>query len=131
MAVASWRQVALGIGHIATARTAEPQQIQAIALAGARPGESHDTYALGVSLWMALAGGSPFTADNQAALLEQVLHQPLPALHLAPDPAAVPLQAFVARATARAREARFCSAEAMNEALHSLMRTTAHLSALP
>jgi serine/threonine-protein kinase len=55
-------------------------------LAGAAPTHLSDLYALGVTLWWALAGRAPFEARTLAALREEAAHGPSRSLHaICPD----------------------------------------------
>jgi len=68
-----------------------------------------DTYALGVVLYEALTGTSPFARDSDAAIIDALLHhQPPKVTALRPD-APPELDAILSTAMARRREDRFAS----------------------
>jgi serine/threonine-protein kinase len=85
--------------------------------AGAR---SDDTYAMGVTLWIALAGAFPYRALENAALIQEVLRKPIPSLAQAGVDAGPMLEAFLARAVSRKRNDRFQTAREMLDALEAV-----------
>ena len=89
-----------------------------------------DEFALGVVLYEALTGVSPFKADDLAAVLYQIVHvEPVPLRQQ--DPSLSPaLEAVVARALAKEPAARYPSAKAFANALtQALASPTAPLEA--
>ncbi|MBW2463027.1 MAG: protein kinase, partial [Deltaproteobacteria bacterium] len=75
-----------------------------------------DTYALGVILFEALAGKPPYLAANPTDLIVAILHAKHPPLG-AVCPGLLPaVEAVVARAMARAREARYATAQDLAQA---------------
>ncbi|MDW8361968.1 MAG: serine/threonine-protein kinase [Myxococcales bacterium] len=97
---------------LGTPRYMAPEQLRAEPDLDART----DVYAMGVVLFEALAGTSPFLAPTPSELLVAILqgrHPPLRSFR--PDlPEAI--EAVVARAMARTREARFSSIEELGQA---------------
>jgi serine/threonine-protein kinase len=92
-----------------------PEQIGAEAVSPAT-----DLYALGATMYHALAGRLPFHGDNQYALIYAIMEsRPPPLASLRPDldPG---LAAVVARAMARDPAQRFASAREMRQALSAL-----------
>jgi serine/threonine protein kinase len=93
-----------------------------------------DLYACGVILYQALTGRRPFIADDNHALLREVLRgNPRPARDLRP---ALPraLEEILAKAMAPRRDDRYCSAEEFRRRLQSLrdargLRASVELSA--
>ncbi|MBL8952668.1 MAG: serine/threonine protein kinase [Myxococcaceae bacterium] len=76
-----------------------------------------DLYAMGVVLYELAVGKRPFEAENEAALLQRVLHEPpVPVRVLAPH-VDVELAGIAERALQKDPAARFASARAMAEAL--------------
>ena len=89
-----------------------------------------DEFALGVVLYEALTGVSPFKADELAAVLYQIVHvEPVPLRQQ--DPSLSPaLEAVAARALAKEPAARYPSAKALANALaQALASPTAPLEA--
>ncbi len=82
-----------------------------------------DIYSLGVTLYEALSGDVPFTADSPLALLRQIVEEEPPDLgNLAPavDPE---LRSLVARMMAKDRELRIASCEELMTVLESFLDT--------
>lgn len=98
---------------IGTPRYLSPEQIL-----GGQVDARTDVYALGLILFEAITGRSPFAADDPIALMRAHLTEPPPRLR---DLAGVPpaLDHAVARAIAKAPALRWQTAEAMSEALAS------------
>jgi hypothetical protein len=100
-------------------------------LEGAASARSDDTYAMGVTLWIALVGAFPYRARDNAALVHEVLHQPIPSLARAGIDAGPLLEACLARSVSRTREGRFQTAREMLDALEAVsnqeIRAARHL----
>lgn len=75
-----------------------------------------DLYSVGITLWELLEGRTPFGGNSIIDILEAQITHPLPALSKGPPE----LDAFLAKLTAKDREARFPTATA---ALEELQRT--------
>jgi eukaryotic-like serine/threonine-protein kinase len=91
-------------------------------LGGAAGARSDDTYAMGVTLWIALVGAFPYRARDNAALVHQVLETPIPRLaHVGVDTGPL-LEAALARAVSHTREARFQTAREMLDALEAVSK---------
>src|SRR5262249_60890161 len=71
----------------------------------------------GVATYEALVGAPPFRGDNVAALAVQILHEPPPAPTKARPELPPGIDAWFARACAKAPEERFASAREMADAL--------------
>ena len=104
------------VGITGTPRYMAPEQFEGKAVDGRT-----DLYALGVVLYELLAGVPAHPAKSIAGLVQQVLRPEPPQLDLADLPEG--LDAVVRRAMARARDERYESAEAMQEALRPLAGT--------
>lgn len=76
-----------------------------------------DLYSLGVVLFESIAGRPPFSSVSAAAVLDMQQHQPPPDLRSLRREVPKPLAAAVARALAKARQARWQTAAEMREAL--------------
>jgi serine/threonine protein kinase len=87
---------------------------------GALDGRS-DVFSLGVVLWEMLAGQRLFAAENEQATLRNVLLAPVPPPSSKRREVPPALDAIVARALERDRDARFPSAAAMAEALDAAL----------
>jgi serine/threonine-protein kinase len=99
-----------------------PEQLDAKPLDGRT-----DVWSVGVMLYELLAGQRPFTAEEDAALVKQILNtEPLPLSERNPE---VPkeLGAIVSRALNKDRNQRYSSAEAMAVALEGFV-TSAQVS---
>jgi eukaryotic-like serine/threonine-protein kinase len=86
-------------------------------LQGAESERGDDTYAMGVTLWIALAGAFPYRARDNAALTHEVLARPIPALGTVGVAVGPLLDACLTRALSRDPHARFQTARAMLDAL--------------
>jgi eukaryotic-like serine/threonine-protein kinase len=76
-----------------------------------------DIYAIGVTLWVALAGQEPWPDSNQAQILRSILMQGVPRLTLLRTEIAPELEAIVMRACSRDAGFRFQSARQMLDEL--------------
>jgi len=86
-------------------------------LRGQTPDGRSDVFAVGVSLYEALAGANPFQAEELAAVLYRVVHDaPAPLAQRNPE-VSPGLQAVVGRAMAKDPEQRFPTARALGEDL--------------
>ncbi|MEZ4233675.1 MAG: serine/threonine-protein kinase [Polyangiaceae bacterium] len=86
-----------------------------------------DVYALGVSLWAALTGESPWPGASEAQLVTAITQAGLPPVSSKRQvPAAI--DELIARATARDQSERFADALAMIEAIEALDRSTGWLA---
>ena len=83
-----------------------------------------DIYGLGLTLWIALAGRSPWPDASDAQILHKATSQGIPALSESGLTIAPAIEALVARACQRDPEARFTSAHAMLEAIEEVGRHT-------
>ncbi len=90
-----------------------------------------DLYALGVMLFELLTGRLPFAGETLAEIMQQHLHAAIPdPREIVPDlPPA--LSAIVQRALAKAPEARYPSAEALQRALTQVLAETTGQEAAP
>jgi serine/threonine-protein kinase len=100
-------------GLLGTLAYMAPEQVQRAATVDGRA----DQWSLGVILYEAATGRSPFPADTAGARLHAILHEPIdpPSLHRSGLPPA--FDALIARALARAPEARFPTVTALGAAL--------------
>jgi serine/threonine-protein kinase len=89
-------------------------------LQGAQSERADDTYALGVTFWIALAGAFPYRARDNAALTHEVLSRPVPALSTVGVSVGPLLEACFARALSRDPERRFRTAREMLDALEDV-----------
>lgn len=78
-----------------------------------------DLFSAGVILWEALTGRRLFRAENTAATLTKILHEPIPKPSSV-DPALAPLDAVLARALSRSPDKRFPDADAFAAALEKV-----------
>lgn len=86
-------------------------------------GPSLDVYALGVTLWVALAGTDPFPDADEVTLITRIMEQGVPPLSTAAE-VAPRLAAIVERACERNPERRYQSAASMIADLEVLARDT-------
>ena len=94
-------------------------------------GPPSDVYGLGCILYELLAGAPPFTGATYEAILVQRFTQEAPRLRAARTDTPPAVDATVARALARAPEARFPTAEAFADALGAAPSTTTPTVVLP
>ncbi len=83
-----------------------------------------DVYALGVVLFQLLTGRVPFLSSTTMGLMYQHVHTPAPSVHELNPNVPQPLAQITARALQKAPSDRFQSAEAMAQALESVLSTT-------
>ena len=83
-----------------------------------------DVFALGILLWEALTGARLFARDSDLAICEAIATIGTP-----PTVGDAAVDAVIARALARDREARFASAKDMGQALRALAGTQADVAA--
>ena len=92
---------------------------------GSRVGPASDVFALGLTLWAALAGQAPFERSSLATTLQAVLHAALPSLReLRPDVDPV-LERVVQRCLERDPSRRYASAAEVAEDLRLLASSQA------
>ncbi len=104
---------------------ASPEQL------GGQPLDARsDVFSLGIVAWETIAGGRLFDADNPLALVEKLVHQPIPPLDAARPEVPGPLAALVARMLERDRDARIASAAEVAAELEAIARAHA-LTATP
>ncbi|MEO0326510.1 MAG: serine/threonine-protein kinase [Myxococcota bacterium] len=101
---------------LGTPRYMAPEQLAAERDLDARV----DVYALGVMIYEALAGRSPFLTSSPSDLIVAIVHGKSTPLRAARPDVPAELEAVVARAMARARAARFPTARALGEAFLGL-----------
>ncbi|HEY3493664.1 MAG TPA: serine/threonine-protein kinase, partial [Polyangiaceae bacterium] len=90
-------------------------------LRGGKIGQETDVYALGVTLWLALAGHDPWPEADDAQVMRHILDDGMPALP-ARDDVSPRLAELVGRACGRDPERRFASARELSDALEELDR---------
>jgi serine/threonine-protein kinase len=78
-----------------------------------------DLFSMGIILWECVTGRRLFRADNTAATLTKLLHEPI-AAPSAVDPALAPLDAVLEKALQRDPSARFQTADEFVEALEQI-----------
>ncbi len=83
-----------------------------------------DVYAMGVTLWIALAGIEPWPEADETELMSKILHEGLPALSSTGLTLAPELEAIVARAIDPDPEKRFATAHEMQIAIENIARET-------
>ncbi len=83
-----------------------------------------DVYAMGVTLWIALASVEPWPDADHTELVSAILREGIPPLSSSGISVAPELEELVARATAPLAADRFASASEMRSALEDLVRTT-------
>lgn len=81
---------------------------------------SDDTYAMGVTLWIALAGAFPYRSRDNTALVQEVLQQAIPGLGVVGVRVGPMLEACLARAVSRTPSERFQTARGMLDALEAV-----------
>lgn len=97
---------------LGTPRYMSPEQLGAEVDIDARV----DVYALGVILYEALSGASPFLASSPTDLVVAILHGRMTPLRSVRADVSPALEAVVMRAMARSRDARFATARELAEA---------------
>ncbi|HEV2655934.1 MAG TPA: serine/threonine-protein kinase, partial [Ktedonobacteraceae bacterium] len=90
-----------------------------------------DVYALGVVLFQLLTGRVPFLSSTTMGLMYQHVHTPAPSVHELNPNVPQPLAQITARALQKAPADRFQSAEAMAQALESVLSTTNSINIAP
>ncbi|MEZ4340712.1 MAG: protein kinase [Sandaracinaceae bacterium] len=87
---------------------------------GAAPALTMDLYAVGIVLYESITGRLPFMAPSAAAMIHQILMQPMPPI--GPDGAGLPhLEALLERFLAKEPTARFASAKAAAQAIRDVL----------
>lgn len=89
-------------------------------LQGASSEPRDDTYAMGVTLWIALAGAFPYRGRDNAALTREVLSTPIPALSTVGIAVGPRLDAVLTRALSRVPSQRYQTASALLDALEDV-----------
>lgn len=96
-------------------------------LARGPTGPALDVYALGISLWVALTGESPWPGATEAQLVTQITLKGVPRVSSKRQvPAAI--DELIAKATAMSQAERFANALEMIEAIEQLDRATGWLA---
>lgn len=96
-------------------------------LARGPTGPALDVYALGISLWVALTGESPWPGSTEAQLVTQITLKGVPRVSTKRQvPAAI--DELIAKATAMGQTERFANALEMIEAIERLDRSTGWLA---
>jgi len=83
-----------------------------------------DVYAMGITLWIALAGVEPWPETKDSELVKKILSQGVPRLSMSGLVVAESLEAVLRCACARTRDDRFPTALAMASELERLARET-------
>ncbi len=82
-----------------------------------------DIYELGIVLFQMLSGSVPFKGNTPLAIVAKQIQEPLPLLHQL-NPAIPPaVDSIIQKATAKRREDRFMTAEAIAQALRSSLKS--------
>src|SRR6266567_137543 len=82
-----------------------------------------DIYELGIVLFQMLSGTVPFKGNTPLAIVAKQIQEPLPLLHQI-NPAIPPVvDSIIQKATAKRREDRFMTAEAIAQALRSSLKS--------
>lgn len=76
-----------------------------------------DVFSLGVVLHQMLSGAGPFTRENDAAVMEAIIHDEVPPLNALRAEAPAGLDAIIRKATAKRREERWQSAAELQAAI--------------
>src|SRR5260221_6952106 len=92
-----------------------PEQIE-----GQRGDERTDEYAVGTMLYELLSGKTPFTGDNNLAVMAQHLQAPIPRLDKVQPGVSPQLAAVIAKALQRSPEDRYPNLNAFVDALDHL-----------
>lgn len=80
-----------------------------------------DLFSVGVVLHEMLTGVGPFVRENDAAVMEAIVHDEVPPLNELRAEAPAVLDAIIRKATAKRREARFGSALELQEAIDAAL----------
>lgn len=100
---------------LGTAAYLSPEQVL-----GAETGPRSDVYAAGIMAFELLTGTTPFKGDSAITVANQRLDQDVPAPSSVIDGVPGQFDEFIARATARAADARFSDAAAMGAELDAI-----------
>jgi serine/threonine-protein kinase len=92
-------------------------------LAGQKVTGSSDLYSLGVTLFQLLTGSLPLRGDSMAALMYQIANQPAPDVRSLRPELPDALADILARALAKAPQARFENGESMADALRGIPKS--------
>ena len=119
-----------GVAHIAgvdtltvtgtitgTVHYASPEQLR-----GERTDARTDIYSAGILAYELLTGRRPFDGDSMGAVVTKVLHDPLPEMGGDRGGRHPEVERIIRRATAKDREDRYESAEAMRNALDAAVK---------
>lgn len=87
-----------------------------------------DVYAMGVTLWVTLAGAEPWPTASAPDVVQRILSEGMPSLASMGLQVAPQLEDLIKRACARDPEERFPTARAMQEALDRIGRDTGWLA---
>lgn len=83
-----------------------------------------DVYAMGMTMWVALAGVEPWAELDDTALVAEILYGQLPALASVGATIAPELEVIVQKACAKEPGERYATAQEMAAAIHKLARQT-------